>query len=82
MEMTTAAMKSPSEIRQTRRDAIVASARYAAVGGLAILSAGMIAKGYFVPEEERCGVSAACRGCGSVAECNLPAAVRFRQEEE
>jgi hypothetical protein len=81
MEMTTAAMRSPADARLTRREALVASARYAAAGGIVVLSAGLIAKGFLVPEAARCGVAAACRSCRSVAECGLPAAVQFRQED-
>jgi hypothetical protein len=64
--------------RITRRDALAASARYAAAGAVAVLSAGLIAKGFVVPEDARCRVGAACRGCQAAANCGLPAAVRYR----
>jgi hypothetical protein len=70
------------ESRLTRRDAFAAAARYAAAGGIALLSAGLVAKGYLVPEAQQCRVAAACRGCRAAADCRLPAAVQFRTNEE
>jgi len=75
-------MNSPTEQRSTRRDALTAAARYAAAGGIAVLSAGLVVKGYLVPEETRCRLAAACRGCRAAADCGLPAAVRFRGGKE
>jgi len=82
MHTTTAPMNPTSDSRPTRRDALAAAARYAAAGGIAFLSAGLIAKGYLVPEAQQCRVAAACRGCRAAADCGLPAAVQFRTNEE
>ena len=71
-------MNPTGESRLTRRDALAAAARYAAAGGVAVLSAGLAAKGFLVPEAQQCRVAAACRGCGASRNCTLPAAVEFR----
>jgi hypothetical protein len=68
--------------RLTRRDALAASVRYAAAGGIAVLSAGLAVKGFLVPDDARCSVATGCRGCRAAADCGLPAAVAFRAGEE
>ena len=69
-------MKNPtSKGRPTRRD-FIAAVRSAAAGGIVLLSAGLIVKGYLAPEEARCRVAGACRGCPAAADC------RFRTNQE
>ncbi len=75
-------MNPTSDSRPTRRDALAAAARYAAAGGIALLSAGLVAKGHLVPEAQQCRVAGACRGCSAARDCGLPAAVQFRTNEE
>jgi hypothetical protein len=75
-------MNASTEQRSTRREVLLAAARYAAAGGIAVLSAALVVKTYLVPEEARCRLAAACRGCRAAADCGLPAAVRFRGGKE
>jgi hypothetical protein len=68
--------------KPTRRDLLAATARYAAAGGIVVLSAGLAVKGFLLPEEARCRVASACRDCRAAADCGLPAAVQFRSGKE
>jgi len=81
-ESLIAPMQPTKDERSSRREVLTTAARYAAAGGIAFLSAGLIAKGYLVPEAQQCRVAAACRGCRAAADCGLPAAVQFRTNEE
>ena len=68
-------MQSRSEAGQSRREMFRSSARYMALGGLALLSAGLLARPRGSPARSRCRRAVACRRCAALANCRLPQAL-------
>ena len=59
----------------SRREAI----RYGALGGIVLLSAGLIVRGRQARESADCPQNPGCHGCAALAECGLPQAVKARE---
>jgi len=66
------------EPARSRREMFRSTARYLALGGISLLSAGLIAKGTTSSAGGRCRRSFDCRNCAAVAYCQLPPALSAR----
>lgn len=64
---------------QDRREMFWTSVRYLALGGIGLLSAGLIAPGSGPPGRGRCGQPVSCGDCRAIARCTLPAARAARR---
>lgn len=72
----------PADPPRTRRHWIADAARYAALLGLGLLSAGLVVKRAVVPAAERCPGPIDCRRCAVLAGCASPAASLARRSRK
>jgi len=77
-EETAARGAGPRERSPTRREFLAAGARFAALGGLAAVSA-ILGRRAARPESQDCRRDGVCAGCAEQADCVLPAAVSRRR---
>ena len=64
-----------AESRQNRREFLRTVARYGALGGLGFLGGYLALRDSPTVEGQACISAGACRGCGVLDRCDLPAAV-------
>jgi hypothetical protein len=67
-------MNDSPENRCTRRELFSSSVRYVALGGLTLLSAGLVLR----QGRAACPRLPDCRGCAALDRCSLPEAVEVR----
>ena len=85
-------IESRLDARQSRREMFRGSARYLILGGLAVLSAGLVARlggtGIMpvapggASAERRCPRSRCCRDCTAFSDCGLPQARSARNQSK
>lgn len=64
-----------------RRHWLAATTRYAALGGLGLLTLGLGARHYQLSAEQRCRPGT-CAGCGQLPNCDLPQAADFNRRKQ
>ncbi|MFH1267374.1 MAG: hypothetical protein ABIK89_16745 [Planctomycetota bacterium] len=75
-------MQSRREINESRRAMLRSAARSFVLGGLAVLSAGLLARGKGASAESRCPRPGICRRCAVLASCSLPPALAARKKSK
>jgi len=75
-------IESRLDARQSRREMFRGSARYLILGGLAVLSAGLVARGSGSSARDRCPRSSRCRDCTAFSDCGLPQARSARNQSK
>ncbi len=75
-------MDRPPERAQSRRQMFRRCLRYAALGGLALLSAGVLARGTDSRRKGPCARPLPCGGCPALARCRLPQALSAKRQRE
>lgn len=65
-----------------RRQLLTGAARYAALGGLALLSGGLLVKRAGMSEEQRCRADQRCCDCAAWSRCDLPQAIESRRPSD
>lgn len=61
--------------RLSRREAVRTAIRYATLGGIGLLSGGLL-----VRNGTSCPQPTTCRGCAALRECHLPQAIAARRQ--
>ncbi|MAE60106.1 MAG: hypothetical protein CMJ49_01990 [Planctomycetaceae bacterium] len=63
---------------RSRRDLFRSAVRYATLGAVTVVTAGLVTKRVTKPTEAPCVNRGICRQCAAARSCNLPAALSFR----
>ena len=64
---------------QSRRDLFRATLRGAALGIVAVVAGGTVAKRQRLVAEGKCANNGLCQGCGALPRCELPQALDMRE---
>lgn len=75
-------MNQPAEERRTRREFFRDALRYLALGGVCVLSVGLIGRSRRASQGSSCPGPSTCRECRELSRCSLPQAVVFRDEKD
>jgi electron transport complex protein RnfB len=65
--------------RQTRRELCTSAIRYLALGGVTLLTGGLVYRGARARGRAPCPPAAGCEGCAALAECTQPQAAAARR---
>ena len=75
-------MSDPAATHQTRREMFRSCLRYLALGGVSLVSAGLIGRGTASPATDGCCRSPYCGDCGAIAGCELPQALAAKRPNQ
>ena len=71
-------MNQPDSQRANRREMLRSAARYLALGGISVVSAGMIWRSRIAADGAQCRRQSGCRECKLLGRCDLPQAIKAK----